>query len=273
MGIWLQLGPKFLIQHANNIHEAVKQFLYQIGVNDECEIRITRIDVALDLFNESMKDQEISLWQNGWVGRSKLSKLCFNSRTGELETIYIGSRKSPVYLRVYDKKSQAIQEGDIEYWLDVWGNNYENVTRVEWEVKPREGNFSDDLSDFSKFNGFSVVELMNYLLEWGRLCIPDSADQNRNRWEETIFWQKVRTIVKQWADGITWPVSRFGKEYKGISEQYLKQAAGVISGAMARFWTVDPDIGNLFEGFERFGISFQSMNRKAKDKYAVISNL
>jgi hypothetical protein len=273
MGIWVQLGPKFLLHHINNLHEAVKEFLTELGVEGEYPIRITRIDLAVDLLGASMVDQDISLWCKGWVGRSKVSSIILNSRTGKLETFYIGSRKSPVYLRIYDKVAQAKKEGDIEYWQDVWKGFSGSVVRVEWEVKTGNGFFADDLRDFSLFTGFSLREFLNYLLEWGKLCIPDLAEENRTRWGEASFWKDLREVAQKWLADIYWPTSRFGKEFHGISEAYIKQLSGTISGGMARINAEKPNMVDMFEGMAKYGETLEVINKKASAKAAVIINL
>lgn len=273
MGVWIQLGPKFLIEHSDNLHQAVKEFAYSIGILKDYPISISRIDIAIDLLNVSMADQNVNTWSQNWVGRSKLSGVFYNSRTGILETLYIGSRKSPVFLRLYDKVAQSIAEGDIEYWKDVWKGFEGAVTRVEWEIKPKDGNFSGDLKDFSLFNGFSIRELLNYLMDWGRLCEPDPDDTNRRRWKDSEFWSSLRSIVELWADGITWPTSRFGKEFHGLSEAYIKFVSGTISGAMARFNEDNPTISELLTGLDSKGETWEKIKRKAESKASVIRKL
>ncbi len=272
-GMWVQLGPKFLIHHANNLREAVKDLLAAVGMKEDYPIRITRIDVAVDLFGVAMNDQDTSVWQRGWVGRSKVSKLVFNSRTGALETINIGSRQSAVFLRIYDKIAQAVKDGDLEYWVDVWKGDKTPVTRVEWEVKPTEGNFSNDLKDFNLFIGFSVRELFNYLLDWGRLCIPDPGDSNNRRWQETSLWRDLRGLIATWADEVYWPTSRYGKEFHGVSQAYVRQVSGTLSGAMARFGEGKPDMIHLFEGLKKYGETLEVIKKKAVKKSEIYTRL
>ncbi|MHA1169487.1 MAG: replication initiation factor domain-containing protein, partial [Candidatus Hodarchaeales archaeon] len=199
MGIRIQLGPKFLIQHINELVPVILDLLSDIGIKKEWPIHITRLDLAVDMFGVAMVNQSLKDWQENWVGRSKVSGVHFNSRTGVLETINIGSRTSAIYLRIYDKVAQALKEGDAFYWLDVWEkSSLEEVTRVEWEIKPKKGNFSNDLVDFYEFNGFSRRELMNYLMEWGRLGIPEN-DVNRSRWKSAPFWKNLEEIKDTWA--------------------------------------------------------------------------
>ena len=273
MGIWVQLGPKFIIQHINNLHAAVNELLKAAGIEGEYPIRITRLDVAVDLLGLAMSEQDLNLWFDGWVGRSKVSKIERNSRTGELETLYVGSRSSAVYLRVYDKVAQAAAEGDLMYWFDVWQESDQPVTRVEWEVKPSEGNFQEDLKDFCLFNGFSVRELLIYLLDWGRLCIPDMNDSNRRRWKDAQLWTDLRDVVAIWADGVDWPTSRYGKEFHGISEAYIKFVSGTIAGAMARCDSKAPSLHTLFAYLEDHGETWTVINKKALKKAEIIARL
>lgn len=273
-GIWIQLGPKFLIHHITDLHTAIKNLLKEIGVQGEYPISITRLDLAMDLTGVSIRFLNLNEFQNGWVGRSKVSAVHFNSRTGVLETINIGSRKSPVYLRIYDKVAQAIAEGDIEYWRDIWNGFIGDVTRVEWEIKPNDGNFSIDLKEFDKFNGFTIRELLVYLLEWGRLCIPEEEDSNNRRWKESDFWKDIRKRANEWLLGVDIPVSRYGKEFHGISEQYVKQFSGSLSGAIARFGIHGkPSWMNLIDGLDSYGHPQEKIIKRAEQKAAIISKM
>jgi hypothetical protein len=272
-GIWVQLGPKFLIQHINDLHRAVKKLLRDVGVKGDYPIKITRLDLAMDLLGIAISSFKQDDWIDGWVGRSKPSAFHLNSRTGILETINIGSRKSAVFLRIYDKVAQAVKEGDIKYWRDAWKGFSGSVTRIEWEVKPNEGYFGNDLKQFELFSGFALRELLVYLLTWGRLCIPDPDDSNNRRWEETEFWKEVKKCAETWLLGVDWPTSRYGKEFHGVSEHFIKQASGVISSAMARLSVDEPDLMHMFEELNKYGESLEKINKKAAEKAAIISRM
>jgi hypothetical protein len=272
-GIWVQLGPKFLIHNINNLHEAVKEFLKSLGIRGDHPIKINRLDIAMDLFGVSMQEQDLSFWQKAWVGRSKVSGFILNSRTGQLETIYIGSRNSAIFLRVYDKLAQAIKEGEILYWLDIWKDNEGTVTRIEWVIKPDEGKFSDNLKDFSLFDDRAIRETLNYLIDWGRLCIPNPVDCNNRRWQDAPLWKQARTLVVEFSKGVDWPCSRYGKEFHGISDDYVKFLSGTVSGGMARFGLDKPSMRMLIEGLENNGHSLEAIQRVAEKKAAIIKRL
>jgi len=271
MGIWLQFGPKFLIKNMNCLKPSIHDFIKDIGVIGDWDIRITRIDLAMDLFEIDISNHSLDDWRNNWVGRSKVSKVFFNSRTGNIETINVGSRKSPVYLRIYDKLSQSINEGDILFWIAVWEQGeIHHVTRVEWEVKPKKGGF-DELIDFDRLCEWRIVELLNYLVKWGRLCIP--SEGQRSRWSDAPFWNLVQAVAKDWADGIGRASPRNPKEFKGVTEAYLRQLAGTISGGMARLSPDDPNFYHLLNGLENEGFPLESIQRAAIDKAARFNRL
>jgi hypothetical protein len=271
MGAWVQFGPKTLISNPS-IHEEVDNFLIEVGIGNGYEKRISRLDLAIDLLGVSMKAMNLAQWQEGWVGRSKVSASYFNSKTSDLETITIGKRTSPVFLRVYDKVAQAKKEGDLEYWIDVWKGFMGDVTRVEWEIKPKKGNFNIP-SNFDDFTGIEERELVNYLMQWGRLCKPDEKNINKNRWEDDDLWTRVRYSTEKWSDGINWATTRFGKEFHGMSDAYKKSFFGQLSSGMARFSENEPNIFGLIKGMEKSGIRLEAINAKAKFKQRVFKNL
>lgn len=219
-----------------------------------------------------MANQDIQFWIQGWVGRAGISSIYFNPKSGKLETINIGSRRSAVYLRIYDKVAQAEADGDILYWRDVWNGYSGSVTRIEWEVKPNKGGF-EEFKDFDKFSELQIVKLLNYLVEWGRLSIPNPNDSNNRRWKVSDFWKIVLSAAEDWADGITWPTSRMGKEFKGITEGYLRGVAGTISGAMARFTPENPNLFNTLLDMEDYGFGLKKIQKDAEAKAEIITRL
>jgi hypothetical protein len=274
MGIWVQIGPKFILDHppGKELQEAVREFLSGLGVRGDWTTRITRIDIALDLFGVEIANQDIEMWRQGWVGRAGLSNVRFNPKTGQLETIYIGVRESAIYLRIYNKIAQAETEGDIEYWRDVWNGYSGPVTRIEWEVKPKKGGF-EELLDFDQLSKRKIVELLNRLMKSGRLCIPNPNDSNNRRWEVSDFWTKVITAAEDWAGDITWPISRLGKEFKGITEGYLRGLKGNLSGGMAKLSPENPNLFNMLSALDEYGFGLEKIQKDAEAKAEIIKRL
>jgi hypothetical protein len=274
MGIWMQIGPKFLLDHPPGVElrKAVRDFLKDLGVKKDWPIRITRIDVAVDLFGVAISDQSVELWRQGWVGRAGVSSTYFNSESRLLETVNIGSRESAIFLRIYDKVAQAESEGDIDYWWDVWDGYSGPLTRVEWEVKPKKGGFFD-IEDFSTLCEWKVVELLNKLVEWGRLCIPNPSDSNNRRWEIAEFWKLLLSVSEEWADGITWPTSRIGKTFKGVNESYMRGLAGQISTGMARLAPERPSLYNMLDELDQHGLGLVKIQKDADSKAEIFKRV
>src|SRR5215207_7748952 len=65
-GVWVQLGPKFITHNIYHLQKAVSELLEAIGIIGEYPIKINRLDLAMDLFDVDMKDQDLALWKNGW---------------------------------------------------------------------------------------------------------------------------------------------------------------------------------------------------------------
>ena len=273
MGIWVQVGPKFLLEHGSNLLESVCVFLQSIGVKGTWPMRITRPDVAVDLFGISMQELDIEKWRVGWVGRSKVSACHFNSRTGALETISIGARGSPVYLRVYDKVAQATKEGDIEMWRAVWGMEGQAVTRVEWETKPKAGGFEAEVTELELLTKAGIARLVSYLLGWGSLRERGEAGSVRWRWEEGAFWKDLRGVVDEWSGSGALPMVRSVNEFAGVTERYVRFLGGAISGGMARFDAEAPGIVKLLEGMEKHGVGLATLQRDAERKGSIYSKL
>ena len=273
MGIWIQLGPKFILENKYDLQTAVIEFLEKAGIKNKYPISITRLDVAIDLFDMSMKDQNINKWYSDWVGRSKVSAIFTNSRTGNLETIYIGSRRSPIYLRMYDKVAQSINDGDYLYWRDVWGGFEGAVTRIEWEIKPKDGNFQEDIHDFFLFDGVTLRELVNYLIDWGRLCDENPNDSNRRRWPDSKLWSDLRELVRTLNEKVESSVTRYGKDFHDVSPKYLQFVVGTLSGAIARLNENDPSFIGFYSELEKKGVSLDFINQKAKKKAEIYKRL
>lgn len=270
LGIFVQIGPRFLLKNADRLHEAVNEFLISIGVIGDWLIKINRMDLAIDLLGVSLSDQKTIDWQEGWVGRAKKNQ--FHCEREKIETIYIGAKRSAIYLRIYDKRLQASEKGDIEYWREFWGGFNGPVTRLEWQVDPREANF-EDLVNFADLNRASFVSLANYLLTWGRLAIPDAGDSNQSRWENHPFWVNVEREIKAWRGDNSSSLKRGSDEFREISEGYVNSTAGTISGALARFAIDTPSFDDLFKGMAEFGKGKKTMLKDAEQKLKILKRL
>ena len=176
------------------------------------------------------------------------------------------------YLRIYDKRLQASEKGDIEYWREYWGGFSGPVTRLEWQVDPREAIF-ENLINFADLNGAALVSLANYLLTWGRLAIPDAGDSNQSRWEIHPFWVNVEREIKEWRGENLSLLHRSSKEFREISEGYVNSTAGTISGALARFAIDNPNFDDFFKGMAEYGKGKETMLKDAEQKLKRLKRL
>ncbi|MCD4751633.1 MAG: replication initiation factor domain-containing protein [Anaerolineaceae bacterium] len=245
MGIWVQLGPKFILANAGNIQKGVLEFLDLIGVVGEYEISITRLDLAVDVLGldtRTLKHEEFLL---GWVGRSQLR----NTHTEECEVtgLEIGSRRSAVFLRIYDKVRQAAKIGELDYWFNIWGKPYGSVTRFEWQISPKKGNFQENLTNFYKLDNESIMQLMDYLMVWGRLAVPNENCQVKSRWLDAPLWEELRMAIKKWNPENLEPLKRIDTPSSKFTLEFANQFAGNLTGAMARANPEDPNFEDLYK--------------------------
>ena len=272
MGIWVQIGPRYLRTHSDSLAVGVMGFLRSIGVRGEWPMRITRLDLAVDLPGVAMAEQDVEAWRRGWVGRSKVSKAVFDSRTGALQSVYVGSRRSAVFVRVYDKVAEAEKGGDLMWWRDVWGGHEGPVCRVEWETKPSKGGF-ESVADLDQYCERELIGLASYLVRWGRLCEPSATDTNNRRWGVSALWSGVERAIDEWSEGARCPIARNGKEFKGVSDGYVRFLSGTISGGMARLGGDKPSLIGLLDGLKEHGQPFVTIQKKAERKAQVYSRL
>lgn len=136
------------------------------------DFKITRLDVAYDdhigiLDIDQIQDDTDDHY---YVSRSRTWKIEYGSSG---TTIYHGSPKSNMYIRIYDKASEQHLE-DV-HWI-----------RVELQMRDEiASGFVDGMLSHPIGVQFRGV-LHNYL----RYVVP-SADTNMSRWELTDYWAKL----------------------------------------------------------------------------------
>ena len=274
MGAWVQLGPRFLLEHPldQELKRGVAGLLQGTGIVGDWETRVTRLDVAIDIPDVRLSEEDVGQWQRGWVGRAKVSSTYMSPRSGDLQGIAIGSRRSAVYLQIYDKVAEAIKDCDYMQWISAWDGFLGPVARIEWEVKPNKGGFAASVADFRMLTEEGVVLLVNYLLKWGRLCVPTS-DSNNRRWPVAPLWGKVETVVDEWGRGTRGMMRRQRVGPAGVTDKYLRFVEGTVTGAMARVNPREPSLVSVLEELGKRGRGLTDMERDAKRKGEVIERL
>jgi hypothetical protein len=167
---------------------------------DKPSVNITRIDIALDDYDELVKFDDIE--KKLKKGHYRSSKRSYNivktsDQIGQKlgETIYIGNARTAsgsrgnVYARFYDKlaqyheKNQLVTSDVREYWKktgkEVW---------QRYEISFSK-NYTNSIVE-AILNGESIDKIfktsLRNLLE---ILTPRGSDTNKNRWYKTKWWE------------------------------------------------------------------------------------
>lgn len=126
---------------------------------------VSRIDVAVDLINYGFSvdaiatklKQEKYQFINGVTKRTiGLEKVKTIGDSGEIDTIYVNSRQSDAFLRIYNKRKESLSSKSSGYYS--MAKNTKDFIRIEAEFKHREahkiGNNIAELADARKLYSF-----------------------------------------------------------------------------------------------------------------------
>lgn len=157
--------------------------LFELVRNDPLNIHLTRLDIAFDdmsgVFNIDMVCDEVR--EEHFVSRTSTYQSIY-SNAGN--AVYFGSKKSNVFIRIYDKASERGYDGKQFHWV-----------RCELQLKDVNAKgFVDKLSN-QDLRDLYLGVLKNYI----SFRIP-TGDSNKRRWPEAEWWSKfldnaVRTSI------------------------------------------------------------------------------
>ena len=142
------------------------------------DFKITRLDVAYDDHTGLLDIERIQddTDDHHYVSRSKTWKVEYGSAG---TTIYHGSPKSNMYIRIYDKAAE--QQLEDSHWI-----------RVEMQMRDEiASGFVDGLMIHPIGDQFRGV-LHNYL----RYVVP-ASDTNMSRWPMADYWEKLLSDVQR----------------------------------------------------------------------------
>ncbi|MDT2871654.1 replication initiation factor domain-containing protein [Lactococcus lactis] len=176
----------------------------KIKPKDEAEakpsVNITRIDIALDDYDELVKFDDIE--KKLQKGHYRSSKRSYNivktsDQTGQKlgETIYIGNARTAsgsrgnTYMRMYDKLAQYLDKNQLvtsdvrEYWKKTGKKTWQR-----YEISISKGYTNSIVEDILK--GESIDKIfktsLRNLIE---ILTPRGTDTNKNRWYKTKWWE------------------------------------------------------------------------------------
>ncbi|MGI5947939.1 MAG: replication initiation factor domain-containing protein [Lachnospiraceae bacterium] len=194
--------------------------------------QITRLDVAIDDkgCNYYTMDELQDIFQsNLWVSKFRKYYLSLESSKSDASgtTLYLGSRKSAIMFRMYDKKAEQLKKKKVSADSPAW---------VRWEIelhKDRACIFASMLIDGSSLSDLAIGILSNYLRLIQRDNVRDSRCSNSEKWDS--FINGIRKIR------ICQPVREKTWEDK---ESWLKQQ---VSPALSAIYLRDGDLSFFYE--------------------------
>lgn len=235
MGVWLELSGQGCrafetIGHADYDH------LFRIVADNPQQMKITRLDVAFD-DHTGLLDMNALIADTlcgNYVAKAN-SWECIQSSKGT--SVIIGSRQSPVLIRIYDKAAERnITDGT--HWIRI-ELQLRDDRAIEFVNKP-----------YDVGETFSGV-LLNYL----RYVVPDEMDSNKWRWPLTDYW----CDVVQDACRIQ-IYSKPGIKYNLLDcENFVFNQAGNAINALLQVYDVDTFLQKLQERKSRPNPKYKQM--------------
>lgn len=167
-GVWLEMSGQGC-RAFESLGHGDYEHLFRIVKDAGDQMKITRLDVAFDDHTGILDiDDIIKDTLSGYYVAKAKSWECIQSSKGT--SVIIGSRQSPVLIRIYDKAAERnITDGS--HWV-----------RVELQLRD-ERCMQFVYKKYDIGETFSGV-LLNYL----RYVDPDESDTNKWRWPLTDYW-------------------------------------------------------------------------------------
>lgn len=170
--IWLEMsgqGCRSFESYGSGDYEN----LFSLVRSDPENIHLTRLDVAFDDMTGVFKIKEVcdEVRAEHFVSRTSTYQSIY-SNSGN--AVYFGSKKSNVFIRIYDKAAERGFDGEKFHWV-----------RCELQLKDVNAKGFVDKLAFTDFRELYLGVLKNYI----SFRIPTN-DSNKRRWPEAEWWSK-----------------------------------------------------------------------------------
>lgn len=200
----------------------------------------TRVDLAIDDFKGYFKiDQIVRKIKRGELVskfRKARSMESIEIKSGESKgmTIYYGSSKSRIQIRMYEKDFERENAGcELEEDITIW-NRTEVQSRDERAQKIAEViTKGEDIGDV-------VAGILNYYLRF----VVKGKDANRARWRTAPFWEKFLNGV----DKLRLTEKAPDRTVEKMEQWLERQVAPSLAVLMEAY---DGDVGRLYEMIRR----------------------
>ena len=155
MGVLVKFSAQALAYYQGQTNLYVYEVLQKMQ-SQLYKVRCSRIDIALDFINEGINITDI----HKQYSEKRLKILVMRERNGKIEqiakshsihgitegsefqTIYLGNRENPLYMRIYDKKVEQINSKKGSRRSEA--EEYDNWIRFELEIKK---DYAHDLTE------------------------------------------------------------------------------------------------------------------------------
>lgn len=270
MGVWLEMSGQGC-RVFEDIGHGNYDLLFRVVADNPDQMRITRLDVAFD-DHTGILDMNTLIADTlcgNYVAKAT-SWECIQSSKGT--SVIIGSRQSPVLIRIYDKaaergyKSEEVRRREMHLSSDdnnhpqrapqgaqnsfpPAGETYEHWIRIELQMR-------DDRAVEFINQPFEVGEtFVGVLLNYLRYVVPDDSDSNKWRWPLTDYWCDV--VGCACAISI---YSKPGMQYNLLNcERFVYDQAGNAINALLQVYDVDTFLHKLQERKSRPNPKYKQM--------------
>lgn len=143
------------------------------------DCNITRLDVALDDHSGLLDMDTLRVYTDlqHYVSKSRKWIIEYGS---DGSTIYFGSKKSDMLIRIYDKAAERGYDPSEVHWI-----------RVELQMR---GNIAQGFSSGILHHDI-VVQYLGVLRNYLRFVEPVEDDSNKSRWPTAVFWENLLQAV------------------------------------------------------------------------------
>lgn len=176
------------------------------------DYNVTRLDVAYDDWEGLLKKITLqkALRDNNVVTRFRDYGNEHQSYTKKDFTLYLGSKKSEVYMRIYDKAAERERE-DVEHW-------------IRFEIQLRNDRAFCFIQSLF-YNNFDIGTVYFGVLNNYVRFVKPSSDSNKSRWQNASWWDKFTRSVSKISLWTKKPVSY---NYHTVKNYVVNQVGNAI---------------------------------------------
>lgn len=246
MGVWLEMSGQGC-RAFETVGHGDFEYLFRIVSDNPSQMKITRLDVAFD-DHTGILDMNTLIADTlcgNYVAKAT-SWECIQSSKGT--SVIIGSRQSPVLIRIYDKAAERGYKSDNQN-NNPQKNKSEHTTLnktenliTHWirvELQLRDERCLEFVNQPYQIGESFAGVLLNYL----RFVVPDELDSNKWRWPLTDYWSEV--IGEACRISI---YTKPGIKYNLLNcENFVYNQAGNAINALLQVYDVDTFLKKLQE--------------------------